>query len=94
MSDETVGQCITETANMICNDVMNHQFQKRHSDRLNFDDFGEWYNDGGFERAPWLELLDLKKWVLVDDFEVLKTQLPLPPPPVASMTPSAVQADL
>jgi Ca2+-binding EF-hand superfamily protein len=90
MNDETVGQCITETANMICNDVMNHQFQKRHSDRLNFDDFGEWYNDGGFERAPWLELLDLKKWVLVDDFEVLKTQLPLPPPPppVASMTPS------
>jgi Ca2+-binding EF-hand superfamily protein len=93
MTDETVGQCITETANMICNDVMNHQFQKRHSDRLNFDDFGEWYNDGGFERAPWLELLDLKKWVLVDDFEVLKTQLPLPPPPVASMTPGMLSGD-
>jgi Ca2+-binding EF-hand superfamily protein len=99
MTDETVGQCITETANMICNDVMNHQFQKRHSDRLNFDDFGEWYNDGGFERAPWLELLDLKKWVLVDDFEVLQTHVDSPSaafevlkthtdsPPAASLTP-------
>jgi len=103
MTDEMVGQCIADTANMICNDVMNHQFQKRQSDRLNFDDFGEWYNDGGFERAPWLELLDLKKWVLVDDFDVMKvheppdnsslSRMPVdpkcpPPPPEDALDPS------
>ena len=29
-----------------------------------FDDFAQWYTDGGYEVAPWLELLDLSKWVL------------------------------
>ena len=67
MTDGMVARCIADTANMICNDVMRHQWERRHKDRLNFDEFGQWYNDGGYERAPWLELLDLKKWVLVDD---------------------------
>lgn len=66
MTDGMVARCIADTANMICNDVMRHQWERRHKDRLNFDEFGQWYNDGGYERAPWLELLDLKKWVLVD----------------------------
>lgn len=69
MTDGMVARCIADTANMICNDVMRHQWEHRHKDRLNFDEFGQWYNDGGYERAPWLELLDLKKWVLVDDHE-------------------------
>uniref|UniRef100_A0A7S0GCY2 EF-hand domain-containing protein n=2 Tax=Proboscia inermis TaxID=420281 RepID=A0A7S0GCY2_9STRA len=29
-----------------------------------FDDFAEWYTQGGYGSIPWLELLDLKKWVL------------------------------
>ena len=29
---------------------------------VSFDEFGEWYNGGGFEYAPWLELLALGKW--------------------------------
>jgi Ca2+-binding EF-hand superfamily protein len=29
---------------------------------VSFDDFGAWYNGGGFEYAPWLELLALNKW--------------------------------
>jgi hypothetical protein len=66
MSDEIVGRCIADTANMICNDVMRHQWETKQMDRLDFDEFGQWYNDGGFERAPWLELLDLNKWVLLD----------------------------
>jgi Ca2+-binding EF-hand superfamily protein len=66
MTDEMVGQWITDTSNLICNDVMHHQFSKRQTDTLSFDDFGDWYNDGGFERAPWLELLDLRKWVVVE----------------------------
>jgi hypothetical protein len=51
---------------MICNDVMRHQWETKQTDRVDFDEFGQWYNDGGFERAPWLELLDLLKWVVVD----------------------------
>jgi hypothetical protein len=29
---------------------------------VSFEAFGEWYNGGGFSVAPWLELLDLRKW--------------------------------
>ena len=83
LTDEMVGRCIADTANMICNDVMRHQWETKHLDRLDFDEFGQWYNDGGFERAPWLELLDLKKWVLVDNFDAVEKQVapaPLPHP--------------
>eukprot|EP00957_Ditylum_brightwellii_P024344 1836474-Ditylum_brightwellii.AAC.1 len=31
-----------------------------------FDDFAEWYTQGGYTSIPWLELLDLRKWVLAD----------------------------
>lgn len=68
MTDEVVSQCIADTANMICNDVMRHQWETKQTDRCNFDEFGQWYNDGGFERAPWLELLDLSKWVLLEKY--------------------------
>ncbi|RLN65792.1 hypothetical protein BBP00_00002635 [Phytophthora kernoviae] len=30
-----------------------------------FEDFGLWYNGGGFKGMSWLELLDLRKWVFV-----------------------------
>ena len=90
MTDGMVGRCIADTANMICNDVMRHQWDLRHKDRLNFDEFGQWYNDGGFERAPWLELLDLKKWVLVEPLDSVKKRqdrgnaTAKPPPPSLS----------
>lgn len=29
-----------------------------------FDDFADWYTKGGYQSMPWLELLDLRKWVL------------------------------
>ncbi|KAF1319353.1 hypothetical protein FI667_g13255, partial [Globisporangium splendens] len=36
-----------------------------------FEDFGEWYNSGGFKAMSWLELLDLRKWVFVSpEFKV------------------------
>lgn len=75
MTDEMVGRCIADTANMICNDVMRYQWESKQLDRLDFDEFGQWYNDGGFERAPWLELLDLRKWVLVDNFDTLEKKV-------------------
>lgn len=90
MDDSVVGQCISDTANMLCNDVMTHQGKQRFCDRLNFDEFGLWYNEGGFERAPWLELLDLKKWVLADNFDatlekrVVESQLQVIPVSIAT----------
>ena len=33
-------------------------------DLIAFDDFADWYTEGGFRVASWLELLDLTKWVL------------------------------
>jgi hypothetical protein len=75
---------------MLCNDVMTHQGKQRFCDRLNFDEFGLWYNEGGFERAPWLELLDLKKWVLADNFDatlekrVVESQLQVIPVSIAT----------
>jgi len=32
-----------------------------------FGTFGEWYNSGGFELVPWLELLDRSKWETTGD---------------------------
>src|SRR3546814_10952859 len=32
------------------------------SGMVSFEQFSQWYNAGGFEKAPWLELLDVKKW--------------------------------
>ncbi|KAH7467170.1 Guanylyl cyclase inhibitory protein [Phytophthora ramorum] len=42
-----------------------------------FEDFGLWYNGGGFKGMSWLELLDLRKWVFVSpsfDLESLDTR--------------------
>jgi len=49
---------------------------------ITFDDFGTWYNQGGFESAPWLELLDLDKWT-----HGSKSSDVPPPPPVALLPP-------
>ena len=89
MSDRSVDRYITNTAKMVADDVMRYQWHSRKADRIDFDEFGEWYNEGGFEIAPWLELLDLKKWVLVDNFDALDTQAAPPPGTAAPLTPSA-----
>ncbi len=67
LSADAVGRYIADTANMVTDEVMKYQWRVRGVDRINFSHFGEWYNEGGFETAPWLELLDLNKWVLLDD---------------------------
>eukprot|EP00557_Chaetoceros_sp_GSL56_P010156 CAMPEP_0176480804 /NCGR_PEP_ID=MMETSP0200_2-20121128/2475_1 /TAXON_ID=947934 /ORGANISM="Chaetoceros sp., Strain GSL56" /LENGTH=1523 /DNA_ID=CAMNT_0017876953 /DNA_START=627 /DNA_END=5195 /DNA_ORIENTATION=+ len=61
-----VGQYIADAANKVTNDVMRYQWKTRKVDRINFDEFGEWYNKGGYEVAPWIELLDLEKWAFLD----------------------------
>lgn len=61
-----VGTYIADAANMVTNDIMKYQWRARKVERINFDEFGQWYNEGGFEVAPWLELLDLNKWAFLD----------------------------
>jgi hypothetical protein len=31
---------------------------------INFDNFADWYTNGGYTNMSWLELLDLEKWIL------------------------------
>lgn len=38
--------------------------QTKRQTHIAFDDFADWYTQGGFQLASWLELLDLNKWVL------------------------------
>lgn len=72
LSADAVGRDISDTANMVTDDVMKYQWKTRRKERVDFDQFGEWYNEGGFETAPWLELLDLNKWVLLDEAKAKK----------------------
>ena len=67
LSADAVNRYIYDTAHVIAQDVMKFQWDRRKEDRVNFDEFGEWYNEGGFETAPWLELLDLNKWVFSEE---------------------------
>lgn len=76
LSDDAVNRYIADTANMVTDDVMQYQLRTRNKKRVDFDEFGQWYNEGGYEIAPWLELLDLTKWVLVDDFDALEKHCP------------------
>ncbi len=64
LSANVVSRNIYDTAHMVAEDVMRYQWHSRRREEVDFDEFGEWYNEGGFETAPWLELLDLNKWVL------------------------------
>ena len=38
--------------------------KKNSATSICFDDFADWYTKGGYQNMPWLELLDLRKWVL------------------------------
>lgn len=104
LSDDAVNRYIADTANMITDDVMRYQWRTHKKDRVDFDEFGRWYNEGGFETAPWLELLDLKKWVLMDNaldsFDLSSNSPGLmidpdcpPAPPDDSMDPSFFDDD-
>jgi len=76
LSDDAVNRYIADTANMVTDDVIRYQWRTQKKDRLNFEEFGRWYNEGGYETAPWLELLDLTKWVLVENFDSFEKHSP------------------
>ncbi|GLE01572.1 hypothetical protein PINS_up010402 [Pythium insidiosum] len=51
-----------------------------------FEDFGEWYNAGGFNAMSWLELLDLRKWAFVSPHFVVDELDVEPVDPVLAST--------
>ncbi|KAI9916624.1 hypothetical protein PsorP6_017064 [Peronosclerospora sorghi] len=63
-----------------------------------FENFGLWYNGGGFQSMSWLELLDLRKWVFVSpSFALEKLDTRSVDPVVASnnyYTANNIQVDI
>jgi hypothetical protein len=62
---------IRDISSYAADQLIKHVEKKREKSRseeskretlVTFEDFGEWYNDGGFGLVPWLELLSLSKW--------------------------------
>jgi len=68
LTADAVTQYISDTAKSVADDVIAYWKAKK-VNKVTFENFSEWYNEGGFETAPWLELLDLNKWVLADQIE-------------------------
>lgn len=65
-STATVVEAVREGAQWACDNA----FETRAADKkavLTFDHFAEWYTTRGFSTIPWLELLDLRKWVFTSD---------------------------
>mmetsp|Transcript_13788 Transcript_13788/g.28223 ORF Transcript_13788/g.28223 Transcript_13788/m.28223 type:complete len:1069 (-) Transcript_13788:18-3224(-) len=81
---ETSSQLEVEEASKLVGDVASHavaligEYLGEPESSVSFNDFGSWYNDGGFKDCPWLELLDLRKWTAMD--EDAPAGLPPPPP--------------
>ena len=84
LTADQVSAWVTDTAKMCCRDVMHHTSRK---ECVDFGDFGEWYNGGGYETAPWLELLDLGKWALSPDISCPAPSNNTPPPPPPPLPP-------
>ncbi|CAK4117798.1 unnamed protein product [Aphanomyces euteiches] len=57
----TEGTPILEFIESSANEIMQDLTESTYT----FEQFGQWYNDGGFHAMSWLELLDLKKWAFV-----------------------------
>ena len=97
LSADAVTKYISDTAKSVADDVMAY-WNIRKVEKVKFENFSEWYNEGGFETAPWLELLDLNKWVLADQVPIQQERQPLhrqqtqeehtvPPTPASAINP-------
>ncbi|GMH60759.1 hypothetical protein TrST_g10588 [Triparma strigata] len=61
MHSGAMKQVVRSTSIMLTSMVM-AKMNEMGLQRVSFDDFGDWYNEGGYEACPWLELLALRKW--------------------------------
>lgn len=95
LSADTVSQYISDTAHAVA-DAVTAYWKGKQVDKVKFDHFSKWYNEGGFQMAPWLELLDLHKWVLADDSKVpaAAPSAPVPAPPKNASSVPVVHAPI
>merc|ERR1711981_644812 len=61
--DQEIMDCANNGA-VACTRMVFSQAQLEVKTKISFEEFAAWYTDGGYTLIPWLELLDLKKWVL------------------------------
>eukprot|EP00644_Phytophthora_capsici_P018219 jgi/Phyca11/510827/fgenesh2_kg.PHYCAscaffold_68_\ len=71
--EEAMGDLMTDvTANGGANSTTNGLSaygSARSRARVTFEQFGEWYNTGGYQLISWVELLDVSKWQQQQDFQ-------------------------
>ena len=56
---------------------------------IDFQSFGNWYNSGGYGLVPWLELIDLSKWVAGVSYPHSDAEVSTLPPSDNTLTRSA-----
>lgn len=64
MNEDRIESAINSGATWVAGHVFGGQDSINNTSLIAFDDFAAWYTKGGYGIIPWLELLDLKKWVI------------------------------
>ncbi|CAI5743107.1 unnamed protein product [Peronospora destructor] len=72
--EEAMGDLMTDVttnggANGTAVTSMSGYGSARSRTRVTFEQFGEWYNTGGYQLISWVELLDVSKWQQQQDFQ-------------------------
>lgn len=66
-SGATLNRAVKAGAEWAANQIFRDSERSRNNSvpTMTFDDFGSWYTEKGFSSIPWLELIDLRKWVMI-----------------------------
>ncbi|OWZ13643.1 hypothetical protein PHMEG_00012999 [Phytophthora megakarya] len=72
--EEAMGDLMTDItanggANATATNGLSGYGSARSRARVTFEQFGEWYNTGGYQLISWVELLDVSKWQQQQDFQ-------------------------
>ncbi|KUF82922.1 Guanylyl cyclase inhibitory protein [Phytophthora nicotianae] len=72
--EEAMGDLMTDVtanggANIPATNGLSGYGSARSRARVTFEQFGEWYNTGGYQLISWVELLDVSKWQQQQDFQ-------------------------
>lgn len=62
----TIRQAVKSGAEWAATQASGSSGRKRNAS-MSFNQFAEWYTKTGYGCIPWLELIDLRKWVIVSD---------------------------
>jgi hypothetical protein len=54
-------QIVSKTCQLLVKEISNDY----RDPVIDFQSFGDWYNDGGYKTIPWVELIDMSKWVKI-----------------------------